>query len=55
MESSRRDPLNGMAEYVPLLKNNQNVYHPRFGFSPTTGIVFAEISYFTNNSAWYTT
>jgi len=38
MESSRRDLLNGMAEHGPILKNNQNTYHPRFGFTPKTGV-----------------
>jgi len=30
-ESSRRDLLNDMAEHIPILKNNKNTYHPRFG------------------------
>ena len=32
MESSRRDFLNNMVEQMPILKNNQNMSHPRFGF-----------------------
>jgi len=38
MESFRRDLLNDMAEHIPILKNNQNTYHPRFIFAPKTGI-----------------
>jgi len=38
MESFRRDLLNDMAEHRPILKNNQNVYYPRFDFTPKTGI-----------------
>jgi len=38
MESSRRDLLKYMAEQRLILKNNQITYHPRFGFSPKTGI-----------------
>jgi len=34
MDSSRRDFLNDMAEHMPILKNNQNTYYPRFGFTP---------------------
>jgi len=37
MESSRRDLVNDMAENGPILKNNQNTFHPRFGFTPKTG------------------
>jgi len=40
MESSRRDLLNDMAEHKPILKNNQNTYHTRFGFTPKTGVAF---------------
>jgi len=40
MESSRRDLLNGMAEHMPILKNNQNTYHPRFCLAPKTGFLF---------------
>jgi len=40
MESSRLDLLNDMAERRPILKNNQNMYHPRFGFTPKTGVTF---------------
>jgi len=36
MESWRRDLLNDMAEHEPILKNSQNTYHPRFGFSPNS-------------------
>jgi len=39
MESSRRDLLNDMAEHRPILKDNQNMYDPRFGFTPKTGTV----------------
>jgi len=42
MESSRRDLSNDMAEPMPILKNNQNTYHPRFGFSSETGIAFSK-------------
>jgi len=31
MESSRRDLFNDMAEHGPILKNNQNTYHPVSG------------------------
>ena len=34
MESSRQDLLNDIAENNSFLKNNQNTYHPRFGFIP---------------------
>jgi len=37
MESSRRELLNDVAEHRPILKNNQNTYHTRFGFTPETG------------------
>jgi len=40
MESSRRDLSNDMTEHKPSLKNNQNTYYPRFGFTPKTGMVF---------------
>jgi len=40
MESSRRDLSKDMAEHRPILKNNQYTYHPRFGFTPKTGIAF---------------
>jgi len=47
MESSRRDLLKDMAEHRPILKSNQNTYHPRFGshpkqvqHSPKRGFVF---------------
>jgi len=35
MESSRRALLNDVAELRPILKNNQNTYHP-YGFTPKT-------------------
>ena len=38
MESSRRVLLNDMAERMPILKNNQNTYHLRFGFTPRYSI-----------------
>jgi len=40
MESSRGDLLNDMAEHRPILKNNQNTYKPRLGFTPITGVAF---------------
>jgi len=40
MESSQRDLSNDMAEHTPILKNNPNTWHPRFGFTPKTGIAF---------------
>jgi len=46
MESSRRDLFNNMAEHRFITKNNQNAYHPSFGFpkqvklSPKRGFVF---------------
>jgi len=39
MESSRRDPLNDMAERRSILENNLDTYHPRFGFTPETGSI----------------
>jgi len=36
MEGSRRDLFNDMAEHMPLLKNSQHTYYPRFGFTPKT-------------------
>jgi len=44
MESSRRDLLNDMAEHRPNLKNNQNTYHPSFGFTTKKGIAFLEVA-----------
>jgi len=38
MKSSRRDLLNDMAEHRPIMKNDQNTYHLRFGITPETGI-----------------
>jgi len=46
MESSRRDLLNDMAEHRPILKNNQNTHHPRFGFTPKTGKAFPNMGFF---------
>jgi len=40
MESSRRDFSYDMAEHWPTSKSNQNTHHPRFGFTPKTGIAF---------------
>jgi len=40
MESSRRDLLNDVAEYKPILKNNRTTCRLRFGFTPKTGITF---------------
>jgi len=45
MESSRQDLLNDMAEHKPILKNNQNTYHPRFGFIPKTVIAFPKTGF----------
>jgi len=47
MESSRRDLSIDMAEHRLILKNNQNTYQPRFGFTPNTGIAFpkTEVSF----------
>jgi len=45
MESSRRDLLNEMAEHRPILKNNQNTFHPRFGFTTKTGIAFPQTGF----------
>jgi len=47
MESSRQDLLNDMAEHKPTLKNKQNTYQPRFGFTPKTGILFQRGFVFT--------
>jgi len=33
MECSRREVLNYMAEHEPILKNNQNKFYPRLGFT----------------------
>jgi len=41
INSSRRDLLNDMAEHMPILKNNLNTLHPRFGYTPKTGIASA--------------
>ena len=45
MESSRWDLLNDMAEHVAILKNNQNMHHPRFCFTPETGIAFPKTGF----------
>jgi len=45
MESSRRYLSNDMAEHSPILKNNQITYHPRFGFTPKTGIAFPKTGF----------
>jgi len=45
MESSRRDLLNDMAERSFILKNNQNTYYARFGFTPKTGIEFPKTGF----------
>jgi len=42
MESSRRDLLNNMVQHKPILKNNQNMQHPRFSFPPKTGVAFSK-------------
>jgi len=42
MDSSRRDLSNYMAKHRPILKNDQNTYHLRFGFLLKTGIAFSE-------------
>jgi len=46
MESSRRDLLNDMAEHLLILKNNQNTFHPRFGFTPKTSVAFPKRFFF---------
>ena len=45
MDSSHRDPSNDEAEHRPILKNNQNKYHPRFGFTPKTDISFPKTGF----------
>jgi len=40
MKSSRRDFSNDVGKHRSILKNNQNTYYPRFGFTPKTGIAF---------------
>jgi len=45
MESSRRDLLNDMAEHTPILKNNHNTYHSRFGFISKTGKAFPKTGF----------
>ena len=37
MESPRRDLLNYMAQYMSILKNNQNTCYLSFSFIPKTG------------------
>ena len=48
MESSRRDSLNDMDEHRPILKNNQNTYYPRFGFTPKRGMAFPKTGFCFN-------
>jgi len=45
MESFRRDLSIDMAEHSPILKNNQITYHPRFGFTPKTGIALPKMRF----------
>jgi len=45
MKCSRRYLLNDMAKQMPILKNNQNTYHPRFGFTPKIGITFPKTGF----------
>jgi len=47
LESSYRD-LNDMAENRPILKNNQNTYHPQFGFTSKTGMAFPKTDLWLN-------
>jgi len=47
MESSCRDLFNDMTELRPILKNDQNTYYARFGFTPKTGIAFPKMGVFT--------
>jgi len=42
MKSSPRDLSNDMAERLPILKNNLNTYHSRFGFTRKAGLAFPE-------------
>ena len=37
---------NDVAEHRPSLKNNQNTYHPRFGFTPKRGKGFPKTGFF---------
>jgi len=46
MESSRRDLLNDLAEHRPIMKINQNTYHPRFSFTPKTDKAFPKMGVF---------
>jgi len=34
-----------MAEHRPILKNDQNMYQPRFGYTPKTGIAFPKTGF----------
>jgi len=43
MDSSLRNVLNDMAEHMPILKNNQNMYHFRFGFTHKIDIAFPKM------------
>jgi len=46
MESSYRNRLNYMPEHRSILENNQNKYHPGFGFTLKTGIAFPKMLFF---------
>jgi len=48
MGSSRRDLSNDMAKHRFIVKNNENTYHPRFGFKPKTGIAFPKTGFCFN-------
>jgi len=45
MESSRRDLSIDMAEHRPILKNNQNMYNRRFGFTLKAGMAFPKTGF----------
>ena len=45
MKSSRRDLLNDVAEYRSILKNYRSMHHPRFGFTPKTGVAFPKTGF----------
>jgi len=53
MESSHWDLLNGMAEHRPILKNNQNTYHPRFGFTPKTRMALTGFRFYFEDMLAY--
>jgi len=42
MKSSHRDLSNDVTELWSILKNNQNTFYPRFGFTLKTGIELPE-------------